>query len=161
MKKTKQLPTLNIYIYVYNIYIYLFNRHFFPGIRSVYDNSVVSLSYNSTNNSYLPQENDNWDILDSYNGEENVTLNGKTYSNIKVHYKLKRKNSYYLMNVIMPFILTSFAGLFVFVIPSERPEKTSFGVTVLLSECVLLVIVSENIPSISSDTPILCKFFPK
>ena len=61
------------------------------------------------------------------------------------------------MTVIIPFILTSLIGVFVFIIPSERPEKTSFGLTVLLSECVLLVMISDIMPSTSSETPILGK----
>ena len=118
---------------------------------------MVSLSYNSTTYTNLPQENGSWEIIHSYIDEQNNTISGKLYSSLKLHHKLKRKNSYYLMTVIIPFILTSLIGVFVFIIPSERSEKTSFGLTVLLSECVLLVMISDIIPSTSSETPILGK----
>ena len=121
----------------------------------MYDNSVLSLSNNSSVSTNFVQENNNWELTESSIDEENVTISGRKYNVIKFHHKLKRANSYYLMCVIVPFILTSLMGVFVFIIPSERPEKTNFGLTVLLSECVLLVLIADIMPSSSRETPIL------
>ena len=125
----------------------------FVGIRSLsYDDNLLTLAHNSSsNNSDIFRENDEWELVDSYYSEENITINSKTYSNVKYYYKLKWKSSYSIIKVIVPLILTSMTGVFIYLIPVDSGERLGFGVIILLAECVLLIVFTEVIPPTGSS----------
>ena len=117
---------------------------------------MVTFTYSGTsNNTDVLQENSDWDLMDSYNVEDDVTTNSNTYSTIKFYYKLKRKPNYYVTNVVVPLILTSFMGVLVFLLPTNSGEKIGYGTTMFLAECVLLIILVGAVPMSSKNTPIL------
>ena len=93
--------------------------------------------------------------MDSYYVEDDVTSNSNDYSVMKFYYKLKRKSNYYVMNVVVPLILTSFMGVLIFLLPPNSGEKIGYGVVIFLAEVVLLIISSGAIPVSSTNTPVL------
>ena len=78
-------------------------------------------------------------------------------SAIKISLHMERKYSYYLYNMILPVIILAILGTFVFVLPVESGEKNGYALTILLSMSVVMTIVADSIPPISSETCILSK----
>ena len=86
-------------------------------------------------------------------------IEGYFMSAVKFSLTLKRKYSYYLLTMVLPVIFLALLGAFVFMLPVECGEKIGFGLTILLSLSVVMTIVSDNIPPVSSSTCILSKYF--
>lgn len=60
--------------------------------------------------------------------------------------KLKRKSSFYVINIITPVILLSLLNIFTFVLPVTSGEKAGYSVTVFLSLAVFLTIIASELP---------------
>ena len=73
-------------------------------------------------------------------------------------FELRRKATYYVLNILIPTVVLSVLSLIVFCIPIDAGEKMSLGITVLLSFSVYMLILSENTPETSENVPILCKY---
>ncbi|XP_052802455.1 neuronal acetylcholine receptor subunit beta-3-like [Mya arenaria] len=100
----------------------------------------------------LYEENGEWDLVTA--GLENYTRTvGETpLPGVRFSLLLRRKYSYYMMNMILPVIILAVVGAFVFVLPIESGEKIGFALTILLSMSVVMTTVSDNIPPISTQT---------
>ncbi|CAC5370280.1 CHRNA6 [Mytilus coruscus] len=59
---------------------------------------------------------------------------------------LRRKPTYYIVNIIIPLLFLSFLNSIVFIIPADAREKMSYSVTVFLSFAVLLTITKAKLP---------------
>lgn len=77
------------------------------------------------------------------------------FSNIGFRLELRRRHTFYIMNVILPGILTSAVLLSIFYcIPSQ---KVHIGVAALLSYRLFMVNVADTIPRTSDHVPLLGK----
>lgn len=111
--------------------------------------------------------------LDSYkmNGEWEIgTTNAKrdeffyeccpderfAYVAFEVH--MRRRHTFYIMNVILPSILTSVLLLSIFF--CTPGQKVQIGVVVLLSFRIFLLNVAGNIPKTSDHIPLLGEYAP-
>lgn len=75
------------------------------------------------------------------------------FSNIAFTIELRRRHTFYIMNVILPGILTSAVLLSIFFcVPSQ---KVHIGVAALLSFRLFLVNVADTIPRTSDHVPLL------
>ena len=112
--------------------------------------------------------------LDSYkiNGEWEITATSvvrkefnydccpnERFSNVNFNVFMRRRHTFYIMNVILPSILTSVLLLSVFF--CTPGQKVQIGVVVLLSFRIFLLNVADNIPKTSDHIPLLgmCLFF--
>lgn len=68
---------------------------------------------------------------------------------------LQRQELYYFFNLIMPCALITGISLLVFCLPPETGEKISLEITVLLSLCVFLLMMSERMPATSETIPLI------
>ncbi|WAR01683.1 ACHA7-like protein [Mya arenaria] len=82
----------------------------------------------------------------------NAKVGNDDLPGVKFNLRLKRKVSYYLINMILPVIFLAIVGTFVFVLPVESGEKNGYALTILLSMSVIMTIVSDAIPPISTQT---------
>ena len=87
----------------------------------------------------------------------NVSLS-ETYSTVRYVFKLKRKPSFYQINILGPCVLMSIMGLLVFCLPNDCGEKISLEITVLLSFTVFQMVISDVLPKTSESIPVLSKF---
>ena len=62
-----------------------------------------------------------------------------------------------MLNLILPALLLMFLQLFAFYLPPDSSDKISFGLTILLSFVVFIIVVSENIPTTSKSVPLIGK----
>ncbi|XP_052784827.1 acetylcholine receptor subunit beta-like [Mya arenaria] len=83
-----------------------------------------------------------WTVI--YTKAERMVLGKDEY--VVFCLSLKRQALQIMLNVILPIALLSFLSSCVFILPASCGEKASFSVTVFLSLCVFLTIVSEQLP---------------
>ncbi|KAM3716233.1 Acetylcholine receptor [Dirofilaria immitis] len=81
------------------------------------------------------------------------------YPDLKFYLHLRRRTLYYGFNLIMPCILTTMMTLLGFTLPPDAGEKITLQITVLLSICFFLSVVSEMSPPTSEAVPLLGIFF--
>ncbi|XP_045176744.2 neuronal acetylcholine receptor subunit alpha-10-like [Mercenaria mercenaria] len=103
----------------------------------------------------LYEENGEWEISSSSIKDTKRVLIGNSMSAIEFSFHLKRKYSYYLLNMMLPVIFLAVMGPFVFMLPVESGEKIGFALTILLSLSVVMTIVSDSIPPTSTHVCIL------
>ncbi|XP_071505811.1 neuronal acetylcholine receptor subunit alpha-3-like [Diadema antillarum] len=77
------------------------------------------------------------------------------YSLVIYTLRLQRLYQHYLVNMVAPGILLSFLNIAVFLIPPESGEKISFAVANLLSAILFQQLISEYMPPLGSQIPLL------
>ena len=105
-------------------------------------------------------ENEEWSLENTYIQHFQGTLSvGPTIeSNIaSLSYAvlLRRQPLYYIVNILIPCITISLVSMFMFFLPIESGEKVSFGITVLLSYTLLLLMVNDITPKGGPRIPLL------
>ena len=65
---------------------------------------------------------------------------------------------FHILNSLVPMVLLAFLSAMVFKLPPDSGEKMGFSLTVLLAYAVYLTIISDDMPSTSTSTSVLCKF---
>lgn len=108
-------------------------------------------------------ENDQWTLVDSHvcNRDGQFTLdNGMPgeFTSFSFTLALARQPLYYILNVLIPCMVVSLVSMFMFYLPIESGEKVSFGITVLLSCTILLLMVNDITPRGGQKVPILCEY---
>jgi nicotinic acetylcholine receptor len=72
---------------------------------------------------------------------------------------MRRKPLFYIANLILPTVVITMIALVGFFMPSnadgERVEKVTLGITTLLSMSILLLMVSDSMPTTSSYIPLI------
>ncbi|XP_060068088.1 neuronal acetylcholine receptor subunit alpha-3-like [Ylistrum balloti] len=88
---------------------------------------------------------------------QETTANGvvETFSLLKFFIILTRRHDFYMTNVVLPVVLTSFLIVLVFVLPVDSGEKVSYALTVLLALAVLLTLIADSMPNTSLNVSIL------
>ncbi|XP_067660183.1 neuronal acetylcholine receptor subunit alpha-6-like [Haliotis asinina] len=79
----------------------------------------------------------------------------KQYRDIQYSLTFRRRWQYYGLTLMLPLILSSFLMTGVFAVPVESGEKIGYSLTVLLSFTVLLTLISDSLPAISTRTSAL------
>ncbi|WAR23528.1 CRFM7-like protein, partial [Mya arenaria] len=95
------------------------------------------------------EQNGEFEVLDTYTRYQYDSI-GKTITKKLVFgVQLKRRYSYYLVNLVLPVLVLQNLGIVIFLVPASSGEKLSFAFTLLLSLTVLMSIVSEKVPTTS------------
>ena len=68
---------------------------------------------------------------------------------------MDRLSSYYFVYIILPMMALSALFLLVFFIPANSGERMSYGVSILLSLTVYLLVISEIVPANSNTSSML------
>ncbi len=91
----------------------------------------------------------------------NYTCCAHPFSEIHAHLNIRRKPTFYIVNFIIPTVVISIIAAFGFFTPftssGERTEKINLGVTTLLAMSVLLMVLSEHMPTTSEFVPLISK----
>lgn len=92
-------------------------------------------------------ENGEW-ILSGVTSKRSVLeydcCDGK-FPDVTYRLELRRRTLFYMMNFILPCVLIAVLTLLVFLLPPESGERMSFGVTVLLSFTILLLMLMVSL----------------
>ena len=95
------------------------------------------------------------DSLSVSTGEQNYSCCPEAFSQITYTFALTRKPNFFLLYLIFPCIAIILLALLSFFIPAESGERVGFGVTVLLSFSVYLIVISDKLPEKSDKSPLL------
>ncbi len=108
-------------------------------------------------------ENDAWSLL-SFHGKRHVlqySCCAQPYTNLYYHIVIRRKPLFYMVNLIVPTSVITLISLVGFFMPSssngQRNEKITLGITTLLSMSILLLMVSDKMPTTSDSVPLIGK----
>ena len=99
-------------------------------------------------------DNGQWDRDDvslSYDGIASTNM-----PMMIVTIRFHRKYQYMLLNILLPILMLNCLCILVFYIPAESGEKVTYCVTLLLSNTVFLLLLSDNLPKISDPVPNVC-----
>ena len=69
-----------------------------------------------------------------------------------------RKSLYMVLNIIIPIVMLNCLCILAFHVPVESGERVSYAVTLLLSNTVFLLLLSDNLPKISDPVPTVCVY---
>ena len=73
--------------------------------------------------------------------------------------KLSRRSDYYVLNIILPCSLLAILSLVTFCLPVNSGERVSLQITVLLSQSVYQLILTNYVPVTSINIPILSEYY--
>lgn len=102
-------------------------------------------------------QNGEWNILNMTVMQEDIKFPccPEPYSTMSKEFVLKRRALYYFLYILLPLISLAFLFMMVFFIPHDSGERMGFGVTILLSITVYLLVISEALPEKSDDKSML------
>ena len=80
-----------------------------------------------------------------------------THSTIILNILIRRKYTFFIMNLVVPCALIACMIFLVFVLPAKSGERISLGITVMLSMAIFQELSSEKLPSSSDNYPLLGK----
>ncbi|XP_069869283.1 neuronal acetylcholine receptor subunit alpha-9 [Dipodomys merriami] len=92
---------------------------------------------------------------------KNVMIYGccsEPYPDLTFTLLLKRRSSFYIVNLLIPCVLISFLAPLSFYLPAASGEKVSLGVTILLAMTVFQLMVAEIMPA-SENVPLIGKYY--
>lgn len=101
------------------------------------------------------ESNGEWDIYrtKAVRGEVSMANPDDLYAKVEFHIYIRRRYTFYVMNVILPSLMTSVLLLAVFF--CTPAQKVQIGVVVLLSFRIFLLNVTDSIPKTSDHIPLL------
>ncbi|KAK6643823.1 hypothetical protein RUM43_000086 [Polyplax serrata] len=80
------------------------------------------------------------------------------YPDIFFNITLRRKTLFYTVNLIVPCVGISYLSVLVFYLPADSGEKIALCISILLSQTMFFLLISEIIPSTSLALPLLGKY---
>lgn len=81
-----------------------------------------------------------------------------TPTDIFFNITLRRKTLFYTVNLIIPCVGISYLSVLVFYLPADSGEKIALCISILLSQTMFFLLISEIIPSTSLAMPLLGKY---
>uniref|UniRef100_A0A1B0D962 Uncharacterized protein n=1 Tax=Phlebotomus papatasi TaxID=29031 RepID=A0A1B0D962_PHLPP len=101
-----------------------------------------------------------WDILGvpAERHEEYYPCCSEPYPDIFFNITLRRKTLFYTVNLIIPCVGISYLSVLVFYLPADSGEKIALCISILLSQTMFFLLISEIIPSTSLALPLLGKY---
>jgi len=127
------------------------------------------LTYNRSSNVIQPEKNKvdlqsfvqsgEWLILETNIESSTEVSETGEYSVVTCSIKIRRRTLYYIMNFILPCVLIAVLTVLVFLLPPESGERVSYGITVILSFTILLLMLYEKLPVTSSEYPLIAVYY--
>ena len=114
------------------------------------ENSSQLFLYNFSNHEQWTLDSHHTTYHHLYYGTSN-----DTFSAVDFHVLMKRKTSYYHMNVVMPVIMLSVLECITFLLPSEQPIRIQVSVLLLMAFTMFLAIIQADLPRSSDQIPLL------
>uniref|UniRef100_A0A0K0FJJ0 Acetylcholine receptor subunit alpha-type deg-3 n=1 Tax=Strongyloides venezuelensis TaxID=75913 RepID=A0A0K0FJJ0_STRVS len=167
-KKAVHIQLLYPTIYKFSC---LLNLKYFPFDTQVCTMVFSSWTYDKEGIDYYPKsenigttnylENEGWYLIKATSKriEKKYKCCPNKYAILHLTFFLRRKPLFYLVNLIIPTSIITLIALVGFFTTSsasgEREEKVSLGITTLLSMSILMLMVSDQMPTTSTFIPLI------
>ena len=127
-----------------------------------YTGAQINLTQSQSSEEQLMEkytQNAEWEVIGTNIQRQDVYYGHPPDSYPEVHFSfhLRRRNLFYTLNIIIPSAMLTLLVLLVFRLPPDAGEKISFGVTILLSYIVFILLISDNLPTVSNAVPLIRK----
>ncbi|GMT15309.1 hypothetical protein PFISCL1PPCAC_6606 [Pristionchus fissidentatus] len=113
--------------------------------------------------SFIP--NEEWQVIkfDIYRHEYKYACCEEPWVIIQASLVIRRKPLYYLVNLIIPTSIITIVAITGFFTPAstddDRTEKINLGITTLLAMSILMLMVSDQMPTTSEFVPLIGWFY--
>ncbi|OWF34551.1 Neuronal acetylcholine receptor subunit alpha-3 [Mizuhopecten yessoensis] len=104
------------------------------------------------------EESEQWHLLDTYVKIDTRLESHLEFSRIFYIIKVKRRSTFFIMNVIMPVLCLSFLNQLCFVLPLDSGEKTGMCMAIFLTFAVFLSLIGNSLPQSSINMPAYCVY---
>ncbi|VDM37707.1 unnamed protein product [Toxocara canis] len=134
---------------------------------SSWTNSKSALDYYADDHvnmqSFIP--NEEWDVMsfNIYRHEYKYACCAEPWVIIEASLIIRRKPLYYVVNLIIPTSIITIVAITGFFTPAstsdDRTEKINLGITTLLAMSILMLMVSDQMPTTSEFVPLIAWFY--
>ncbi|KAI1727934.1 neurotransmitter-gated ion-channel ligand binding domain-containing protein [Ditylenchus destructor] len=134
---------------------------------SSWTNSKSALDYHADERvnmaSYIA--NEEWDVVSFkiYRHEYKYACCPEPWVILEASIVLRRKPLYYVINLIIPTAIITLVAITGFFTPAstadDRTEKINLGITTLLAMSILMLMVSDQMPTTSEFVPLIAWFY--
>ncbi|XP_028331184.1 5-hydroxytryptamine receptor 3A-like isoform X4 [Gouania willdenowi] len=99
-----------------------------------------------------------WEFLHLLVSKSNLSYHDRLWDQLVYTVTMRRKPLLHVLNFLLPVLFFLTLDLASFFIADHRGEKLGFKITVLLAISVLLLILNDILPSMSSRTPLIATY---
>ncbi len=131
----------------------------------IYDNSQLKLhpAQHAARFGKLLDMSKKW-IIQDFRAEKSVLHDAehdRSYDQMHFSISLKRKSTFYVLNLLLPCYLISIIACLCYVIPPQGGDRINLLLTTFLSIVVFVLVVLEIVPEESDTLPLFSKFLLK
>lgn len=120
----------------------------------MHTSDIVNINTISTVDVHDFTVNGQWHL----DGAEEYVISQDTIDSLYITLTIRRRQLFFIINILFPIMMLSFLNSFVFILPVESGEKITLSVTLMLSFAVFINFTSSSMPNTSVYTSVLAVY---
>uniref|UniRef100_A0A0M3KAL8 Acetylcholine receptor subunit alpha-type deg-3 (inferred by orthology to a C. elegans protein) n=2 Tax=Anisakis simplex TaxID=6269 RepID=A0A0M3KAL8_ANISI len=160
-------PAINTLTCRLNVRYFPYDQQKCTLIISSWTNSIAALNYTAEGNVNMESfiRSEEWDVISFriHRHERVFACCAEPWVMIEATLTIRRKALYYVINLIIPTSIITIVSITGFFTPAttsdDRTEKINLGITTLLAMSILMLMVSDQMPTTSDFVPLIAWFY--